>query len=218
VSSLRAVISDFGGVLTTPLIDAFASVQEQSGVDGVALGRALARATEEDGGVNPLFELETGRMSEADFVARLERALADELGREVPLHEFSDVYWSGLHPNDAMIGLMARLRHRGFRMALLTNNVREWEPRWRAMLPVDEIFECVVDSGFVGVRKPDPEIYAMTLERLDLPGEACLFVDDIDANCDAAEAAGMTAVRFRDTEQATREIEAALGLDGTEAA
>ena len=55
-------------------------------------------------------------------------------------------------------------------MALLTNNVREWEPRWRAMLPVDEIFETVVDSAFVGCRKPDPEIYGITLERIGARG------------------------------------------------
>ena len=53
---------------------------------------------------------------------------------------------------------------------MLTNNVREWEPVWRPMLPVDEIFETVVDSGFVGVRKPEARIYEMTLERLGLPG------------------------------------------------
>ena len=52
---------------------------------------------------------------------------------------------------------------------MLTNNVREWEPLWRAKLPIDEIFEVVVDSAFVGMRKPEPEIYALTLERLGLP-------------------------------------------------
>ena len=62
-----------------------------------------------------------------------------------------------------MIELMRELRGRGYRMALLTNNVREWEPLWRAMLPVDEIFEVVVDSAFVGMRKPEPEIYELTL-------------------------------------------------------
>ena len=78
-------------------------------------------------------------------------------------------------------------------MALLTNNVREWEPLWRSMLPVDEIFELVVDSAFVGMRKPDPEIYELTLERL---GDGvtrradCLFVDDIEVNVEAARDAG----------------------------
>ena len=66
-----------------------------------------------------------------------------------------------------MIELMREAKASGHRMGLLTNNVREWEPLWRAMLPVDEIFEVVVDSGFVGCRKPDREIYDITLERLD---------------------------------------------------
>ena len=62
---------------------------------------------------------------------------------------------------------MRELRDAGLRMALLTNNVREWEPRWRPMLPeIDEIFEVVVDSAFVGMRKPEPEIYLLTVERL----------------------------------------------------
>ena len=92
-------------------------------------------------------------------------------------------------------------------MALLTNNVREWEPLWRSMLPVDEIFELVVDSAFVGMRKPDAEIYELTLERLGgvAPAE-CLFVDDIEVNCDAARELGMSAVHFRDNEQAIPEI------------
>ena len=90
---------------------------------------------------------------------------------------------AGLDPNPALFACYRELHARGFRIAMLTNNVREWEPHWRAELPVDEIFELVVDSGFVGVRKPDPAIYALSLERLGLPAEACVFVDDLEANC-----------------------------------
>ena len=112
-----------------------------------------------------------------------------------------------------MIELMRSLRDDGHRMALLTNNVREWEPLWRAMVPIDEIFELVVDSAFVGMRKPDPAIYELTLERLGgIPPDACLFVDDIDINCDAAGDLGMNAVHFRDNEQAVAEIEAIVGV------
>src|SRR4051812_20673920 len=136
-------------------------------------------------GLNLLAELETGRISEPDFIAAIEQALTVELGREVTLHEFADVYWRGLSMKDAFLGYLGTLGGRGLRLALLTNNVREWEPRWRAMFPVDELFEVVVDSAFVGMRKPEPEIFALTLERLGLPGESCLFVDDIDVNCDA---------------------------------
>src|SRR6266542_4737386 len=103
-----------------------------------------------------------------------------------------------------MIALMRGLRGRGFRMALLTNNVREWEPLWRAMLPVDEIFEVVVDSAFVGMRKPEPEIYELTLQRLGdgVSASDSLFVDDIQVNCDVASSLGMTTVHYLDAEQA----------------
>jgi putative hydrolase of the HAD superfamily len=101
----------------------------------------------------------------------------------------------------------------GHRMGMLTNNVREWEPLWRSMLPVDEIFEVVVDSGFVGCRKPDPEIYEITLERLDgVAAEECLFVDDIDVNCAAARELGMSAVHYQHNDQAIPEIREALSL------
>jgi putative hydrolase of the HAD superfamily len=109
-----------------------------------------------------------------------------------------------------MIDHMRALRDDGYRMAILTNNVREWEPLWRGMLPVDEIFELVVDSAFVGLRKPDPRIYQLTLERLGLEGRDCLFVDDLEINCDAARELGMTPVWFRDSAQAIADIEAAL--------
>ena len=98
-------------------------------------------------------------------------------------------------------------------MALLTNNVREWEPRWRSMLPeIDEIFEVIVDSAFVGMRKPEPAIYELTLERLGggLGPADCVFVDDIELNCEAARELGWQAVLFEDTAQAKADVEAAL--------
>jgi putative hydrolase of the HAD superfamily len=95
-------------------------------------------------------------------------------------------------------------------MAMLTNNVREWEPQWRAKLPeIDEIFELVVDSAFVGMRKPDREIYELTLERLgDVDPAECLFVDDVDVNCETAQGLGMRAVHYLNADQAIAEIRA----------
>jgi putative hydrolase of the HAD superfamily len=126
------------------------------------------------------------------------------------MHRFREIYFDALDPNEPMIEQMWQLKRLGMRMALLTNNVREWEPFWRSMLPVDEIFEVVVDSGFVGMRKPEREIYELTLDRLGdgLGAGDCLFVDDIEVNCDAARELGMTAVHFRDNEQAIAEIQA----------
>lgn len=205
---VRAVISDFGGVLTTPLMESFAAYQRRSGITPAALGEAMARILERTGR-HPLHDLERGKVTEADFLRELEA----ELGGGVTLHEFRDTYFEALRPNEEMIGLMRDLRRRGYRMALLTNNVREWEAQWRAKLPdIDRIFEVVVDSAFVGVRKPEPEIYELTVERLGggVRPEECVFVDDVELNCEAARAVGMRAVWFRDYEQAAAELEAAL--------
>ena len=210
---IRAVISDFGGVLTTPLIEAFAAYQDHSGIAPEQLGSAIAAGMPDRESANPLYELECGRITETEFLDVLRTNLEPLLGHRPELHRFSEIYFEALQPNEPMIGLMASLRDRGLRMAMLTNNVREWEPLWRPFLPVDEIFETVVDSGFVGMRKPDRPIYELTLERLGdgIVARDCLFVDDVIVNVEAARELGMSAVHFRDNEQAIAEIRAALG-------
>jgi putative hydrolase of the HAD superfamily len=202
---IEAIVSDFGGVLTTPLLTSFMAVQDEIGISPENLGKAMRAITEEDGD-NPLYALERGEMAEVDFLARLGDGLEPLLGHRPELHRFRETYFEALHPNEPMIELMRELKASGLRMAMLTNNVREWEPLWRSMLPVDEIFETVVDSGFVGVRKPEARIYEMTLERLGLPPAACLFIDDLEPNIDGARALGINAVHFRDNEQAIPEI------------
>jgi putative hydrolase of the HAD superfamily len=166
---------------------------------------------EELEGKHPLYELEKGRISEEKFLERLADALEPAIGHKPEMHRFREIYFEALHPNEPMIELMQELKESGYRMAMLTNNVREWEPLWRSMLPVDEIFELVVDSAFVDARKPEPEIYEITLERLGgvEPG-ACIFIDDIEANIEAARELGMSAVHYREPQQAIDEIRAAL--------
>jgi putative hydrolase of the HAD superfamily len=210
MSRIEAIVSDFGGVLTTPLLDAFVGLQERRGIPLEAFGAALARAAADNGGANPLFELETGRLTEARFVEQLGAALRTQLGRDVDLERFGETFFEHLHPNDELFGFMRTLHERGYRMAILTNNVREWEPLWRSMLPIDELFELVVDSGFEGVRKPDPRIYRVTLDRLGVKPEAALFLDDMEINCDAARELGMQTVWFRSNAQAIGEIERLL--------
>jgi len=207
---IEAVISDFGGVLTTPLVQSFMAFQDRTGISGETLGKGMQAATEANGGSNPLFEMERGEISEAVFLDKLTAALEPLLGHSPEMHSFKEIYFEALEPNPPMIELMRELKGAGYRMAMLTNNVREWEPWWRPMLPVDEIFETVVDSGFVGCRKPESKIYALTLDRLSLPAESCLFVDDVKVNCEGAEKAGMTAVHFEDNEQAIAAVRAAL--------
>ncbi len=203
------VISDFGGVLTTPLIDAFASVQDRVGIPPKTFGEAM-RSVAEGGGKNPLFELECGRITEAEFQVQLADALEPLLGHRPVIEEFGHLLFEALDPNVGMLDLIREVRRDGIRTALLTNNVKEWEPKWRSMLPVDELFETVIDSAFVGCRKPDPRIYQLTLERVELEPEQCIFIDDMQMNVDAANNLGLRGIHFRETAQARAEVHALL--------
>ena len=209
MAEIRAIVSDFGGVLTTPLLQSFMAFQDQTGITTEMLGKGMQAAAEANG-ENPLFEMERGEITEAAFLEQLTDHLEPLLGHRPEMHRFKEIYFEALDPNPPMIELMRELKEAGYRMAMLTNNVREWEPLWRTMLPVDEIFETVVDSGFVGCRKPESRIYELTLERISEPAEACLFVDDVLVNVEGARRAGLHAVHFQDNEQAIPEIREAL--------
>jgi putative hydrolase of the HAD superfamily len=207
---IEAVISDFGGVLTRPLMQAFNRVQDDMDLPLEAYGPAFAYSLEHDG-VHPLFALERGEISEPEFLARLQRAFAAVLGRDVSLDGFGEQLMGALEPNHELFDHYTQLRReRGLRFALCTNNVREWESRWRAMLPIDDLFEVVVDSAFVGTRKPEPEIYAITLERLGLPAATCVFVDDLEHNVEAARGAGMQGIVHRDNAETIAQLGALL--------
>jgi putative hydrolase of the HAD superfamily len=207
---IRAVVSDFGGVLTSPLMEAFERVQDRIDVAPEHYGQAMAHSLAHDG-VHPLFALERGEISYEDFIARLERGLEATVGLSVSLDDYHHELMNALEPNDELFDHYRELRRdHGLRFALCTNNVREWEPLWRPKLPIDELFEVVVDSAFVGTRKPEPEIYAITLERLELPADACAFVDDLEVNVDAAREAGMHGIVYRDNATAIAELASLL--------
>jgi len=207
---IEAVVSDFGGVLTTPLMGSFLALQDEHGVSVEDFGEAMRAAAAAGDGEIPLYKLERGDITEPEFLETLRDQLEGPLGHRPKLHRFREIFFAALDPNEPMIDLMRECKRSGLRMAMLTNNVQEWEPLWRTMLPVDEIFETVIDSGYVGYRKPERQIYDITLERLGLPATACLFVDDLEVNCEAARELGFTAVQYREPEQAIAEVRAAL--------
>lgn len=205
MSQIKMVISDFGGVLTTPLVEAFASVQDRVGIPPKTFGEAL-RALNEREGTNPLFELECGRITEKEFQVQLADGLEPLLGHRPEIEDFGLLLFEALDPNPGMIDLIREVRRDGIRTSLLTNNVKEWEVKWRSMMPIDELFETVVDSAFVGCRKPDPRIYNLTLERVGLDPEGCIFIDDMKINIDAANELGLHGVHFRETAQVRAEV------------
>ena len=144
---MRSVlISDFGGVLTTPLLAGFLAYQEESGVSFEELGKAMSLATEEHGD-HPLFVLERGEITEAEFRDRIHPHLENGFD----FARLRELYFEHIDPNRDMIEFIRELRGRGLRAALLTNNIREWEPLWRSKLPeIDELFEA---GGRLRVRR-----------------------------------------------------------------
>ena len=208
---IEAVACDFGGVLTTPLMNSFLALQDAHGISAEDFGKAMQAAAAAGDGENPLFKLERGDVTEAEFLEILRDGFEAVAGHRPELHRFREIFCDALDPNEPMIELMRECKRGGHRMAMLTNNVQEWEPLWRTMLPVDEIFELVIDSGYVGYRKPERQIYEITVERLGVPAAACLFVDDMELNCEAARELGFTAVHYREPDQAIAEVRAVLG-------
>jgi putative hydrolase of the HAD superfamily len=204
---IKAVVSDFGGVVTLPLNEAFKRAHEEIGIPLEALGKAMALVAERSP-EPPLWTLERGEMSEPDFIASIADGLSEVLGRRVDLDGYGARLMASLEPNEPLLAHYRALRENGVRLAILTNNVREWHDAWRTRLRVDELFELVVDSAFEGTRKPEPEIYALTLARLGLPAEACVFVDDVEVNVVAAREAGMHGIHFRETAQVIAELDA----------
>ena len=204
---IKAVVSDFGGVVTLPLIEGFKRAHADLGIPVEALGKAMA-LTASRSPEPPLWTLERGQMTEPDFMAGLQAAISEVVGHPVDLDGYGTRLMGELQPNEELLDHYRSLRERGVRLAILTNNVREWHDAWRTRFEIDALFELVVDSGFEGTRKPEPEIYALTLARLGLPGEACAFIDDLEVNLPPARAAGMHAIHFRETAQVIAELDA----------
>jgi putative hydrolase of the HAD superfamily len=204
----EALIVDFGGVLTTPLQDAFVAFADETGIEldvlvRVALG-AYAGADDE-----LVFKFETGQIPEHEFGAVFAEKLAAETGKPIDADGIVTRMLSGLRLEDEMVEAVRRARAGGFKTALLSNS---WGVGGYPRNLLAEICDVVVISGEVGLRKPDPAIFAMTVEKLGVPAAASVFVDDHPGHLKAAKEAGMTTVLHRDPAQTISELESLLGL------
>ncbi|MEU5695330.1 HAD family phosphatase [Actinosynnema sp. NPDC020468] len=205
---IDAAVFDWGGVITVSVPTFIDAWLHGEGIDreryGVTMKSWLGRDAAPD---NPVARLETGELPVAEF----ERLLAAELvtldGREVASRDLLRRMFGTAHPDPAMVDLVRELRAAGVRTALLSNS-------WGDGYPEDlllELFDTIVISGRVGLRKPDPRIFAHTVERLGLPAGRCAFFDDMPVNVEAADAAGLRAHRHTDA-AATRAVLTDLGV------
>ena len=151
-------------------------------------------------GTHDLHLLETGEISDAEYFERMAQRYAAQGGDPSVDAAMAEhvVFGQGLVACAAMIDAVRQVKQAGYRTALLTNISRSGEALWRSLFAVDELFDVVVDSSKVRMRKPDPAIFLLTCERLGLSPEECLFVDDLRCNVSAAAELGMTIIQCKD--------------------
>jgi putative hydrolase of the HAD superfamily len=206
--AIDTVVVDYGGVLTNPLIETFAAFAQRAGVELPVIAAAFAAATRRYG-VTPMAALEVADITEDEMVRRLLAELPPGTAGALAGRPFGELWFLGRRPNEEFLDYLAGLRRDGYRLALLTNNVREWEDRWRSQIP-DGLFGEVVNSAHERVRKPDPRIYRTLLQRLDAGPSRLVFVDDTEENCAAARELGIRTVEFTDTRQAIADLDQVL--------
>ena len=208
-ADIRALIVDFGGVLTTPLQDGMEAFARSVGLELQDLVRVALRAYTgvEDTLVS---DFEMGRLAEDDFARQLAARLAAETGVVIEPRGLVHAMFSEVRLEESMFAAVQAARRAGLRTALCSNSWGEGlYPRER----LTDCFDVVVISGEVGLRKPDPAIFRLTTERLEVEAPRCVFVDDHPGHLQVAAAAGMKTVLHTTPSNTIKELESLLGLE-----
>jgi len=184
-----AVLFDFGGVFTQSPFEVVRLHGDELGADPELVLSVLFGDYDQDGD-HPWHRLERGEIALSTARAEINELAATRGLDFDPFSAFAK-FGTGGHMADAMVERTRQLRADGIRTALVTNNIREFGDGWRSLVPVDELFEVVIDSSHAGVRKPDPKIFRLALDALDVAPERSLFLDDFPGNVAAANALGM---------------------------
>jgi epoxide hydrolase-like predicted phosphatase len=199
---MKGLLVDFGGVLTTNVFESFRSGCAAEGLDPDAFVNLFR--DQEGEARRALREVETGGMTEPEF----EAVIGGLLG--VAAHEgLVNRLFAGMRPDLPMVEAVRRAKAAGIRTGLISNSIGEGRYD-RSTFP--ELFDGVVISAEEKMHKPQPEIYRLGCERVGLPPEECVFVDDLRENCDGAEAVGMTAILHRGSSDTVPELERLLGV------
>ena len=211
---IEAVLWDFGGVFTSSPFEAFARFEKARGLPENFI-RTINAANPRD---NAWARFESASISEDEFDAAF-RAEAEARGHGVNGKDVLALLAGEFRPR--MAAALAECKKR-FRVGCITNNMKRGDgappmtPRGNARAEeaarVMALFDVVVESSALGVRKPDPRIYRIACERLGVTPERCVFLDDLGVNLKPARAMGMTTIKVVDEDQALAELEAATGL------
>jgi putative hydrolase of the HAD superfamily len=196
----QGLLVDWGGVLTSNLFDSFSAFCQQEGLEPDAIRR---RFREDQACRQLLIDLETGQLEEEEF----EPQFAQHLGVEPA--QLIDRLFAGSSPDQEMLDAVKHVRQAGIRTGLISNS---WGTRRYPQPLLDELFDGVVISGQVGIRKPAPEIYEMGAQSVGLEPPACVFVDDLPFNLTPAKELGMGTVHHTNSAETIAELERLFDL------
>lgn len=207
-----AVLWDFGGVILTSPFEAFNRYEAEAGLPKDFIRSINAR----NGDTNAWARMERNEVSLEGFVELFE-AEARELGHQVDGWRVLQAISGDIRPQ--MVEALRRCRG-AFRVACITNNMKHGDgpgmarspEKARAVAEVMTLFEHVVESSKVGVRKPDPRIYRHACDLLGVRPEECVYLDDLGINLKPARALGMRTIKVGDPDVAIDELQAMVGI------
>lgn len=214
-TELKAVVFDFGGVFTDSPFHAFTAYAGKIGASDEQLSDIVFGGYGVDGD-HPWHQVERGEIT-------LEKAREDimALGAlqdlKVDIWEvFMAMSENGGGLREELVAYVRTIRASGLATGIITNNVVEFRDHWRSMLPVEELFDFVVDSSEVGIRKPNPAIFLKALEIGGYSPEQIIFLDDYQGNVIAAEALNIRSILVDgDGAKTVADLDAVLGLQSS---
>ncbi|TDD05822.1 HAD family phosphatase [Nonomuraea deserti] len=209
---VTGVLIDWGGVLTTSLSDSIGRWIREDRIDAdhyyVVMREMVDHAYGEGAGESTVHALERGELDGPAFERDLAARLLTLDGVPPVAEGLLDRMFAGFERVEAMYDVLRDVRKNGVKTCLLSNS---WANTY-ARDDWDDLFDAVVISGEVGMRKPEPRIFHHALGQIGLPGEECVFIDDIEANILAARALGIAGIHHRDAESTITELESLLRL------
>jgi putative hydrolase of the HAD superfamily len=209
------VIVDWGGVMTSPIldtVDAWITAERINRDSYTAVMRSWVAGAYGDGAENPVHALERGECTDEEFERLLARELRDTDGGTVPADGLLARMFAASALDDAMLDLVRSLRLAGLRTALLSNS---WGNGDYPKHLFPDLFDVVVISSEVGMRKPEERIFRHTAALLGLEPQECVFIDDVAANVAAAEAIGLVCLRHHELAPTAAWLRDLLGVDLT---
>lgn len=215
MNTIKIVWFDFGGVLSPSIDYLFDQYAVKTGLSPHVLKNAMKQVAH-NMGMPMLAPIESATISEEEWGVRLEASL---LGTDpsldlsqTDLQHFGKQWFNGVVANHFMINTLKRIKLKGLKTGVLTNNVLEWEPYWRSMINLDGVVDYIVNSCHEKCRKPDTSFFNIALQECGLNASDCILIDDVMENIEAAKKLGWHAIHFKNNFETLYELQSIIGI------